>query len=409
MIEIREGTKADTDAAVEFLMRMHNPKFKKWFEVMADGTHPNIDISNFIIAYDTDKNKIAASIIYQPWNYSYGGIILKGVRLEEAFCDPEYEKRKLIKNILDKIAGLATDKGCLFELVYGQDALYGLYNHFGYTFGIQGDMDGGYYYMTQNEETGDAFRIEEASDNDIPVAVKIYEKKYARNLLTTYIGCDELRHLESGYSGSGSYECKLYVIKSSEGNICGFFYTQTDIKYIFLMELDDSCSYHQIRPYLMEFYIRCGLAKIPLMLGASHPAHMVFSACFHNREMPEHGYVRVYDIPKFIMSIADVLNKRLSDSPYAHFTGMFTMAMHNHDDVYKIDFLKGKLTNVSCANIHSGEVNIERDRFIRLLFGRVSSEEINDEPYIYGFENEDYRNIYKILFPKMYSHIISLN
>jgi GNAT superfamily N-acetyltransferase len=90
----------------------------------------SIDISNFIIAKDTDNDKLIASIIYQPWNYSYGGNIMKGVRLENAFCETEYQNQGIGKKILNKIAQLSDAEDCLFELVYGENSLY---NHLGYT------------------------------------------------------------------------------------------------------------------------------------------------------------------------------------------------------------------------------------------------------------------------------------
>lgn len=159
----------------------------------------------------------------------------------------------------------------------------------------------------------------------------------------------------------------------------------------------------------MAHYKNHGLNLMPLLLGKTHPAYMVFKGFFQQESFSESGYVKIYNIPKFLMMISGVLNRRLACSPYAFLTRTFTMAMHNHDNVFRFEFVQGKLVDVSQVDYHTGEVNIERDRFIRLLFGRISPQEMEDENYIYAFYNNDYRNIFEVLFPKMQSHLISIN
>ena len=73
---------------------------------------------NFIIAKDTDNNKIVALTIYQPMNYSYCGSIVKGTRLEEVFCEPEYQNEGVLEKILDKIAELSDEKGRDFRNIF---------------------------------------------------------------------------------------------------------------------------------------------------------------------------------------------------------------------------------------------------------------------------------------------------
>ena len=402
MIIIREGIIADIPAVIEFLMRMHNQNKSTWFEILADGRHPSTDISNFILAQDTDNNKIAALTIYQTYNYSYCGNIIKGVRLEEFFCDPDYQNKGIMPKILNKIAELSEDKGYIFELVFV--GLYSFFDHLDYTFGIPCEGDG-YTYLIEDVEAGHDFRIETATNDDIPAIAKMYEKMYTRNLLTTAIGYKEIDYIKNVYNGSVSYTSEFYVIKSSSG-ICGFFLTQLNEKNIYMMELNDNCSYYQIRPYLIEFYKKHGLNKIPFMLGKVHPVYTVFKGYYHQKSLPEFGFVKVRNIPNFLLSISQTLNERLVNSPYSHLSKSFVVAMRNKGEAYKLVFEHGKLTDVSPVKQDFGQVYIERDRFIKLLFGRVP---VAEEAFMYSFENEDYRNIFEILFPQMPSYVISLN
>ena len=236
MIRICEGTKTDIPAIVEFLMRLHAQNKTDWFEVMADGRHPNNDVSNFIMAKNTDNDKIVALTIYQPMNYSYCGTIIKGVRLEEVFCEPEYQNEGVLEKILNKIAELSDEKGSLLELVFV--GMYSFFDRLGYTFGIPCEGEG-YTYIADSEKTKDEFSIEEASDDDIPIITKLHEKAFTRNLLTTALGCDEIYYIKNLYNVSAPYPSKFYVIKSVAGKICGFFLTQLKVKHIYMMELDE--------------------------------------------------------------------------------------------------------------------------------------------------------------------------
>ncbi|MCL2084086.1 MAG: hypothetical protein FWH06_02370, partial [Oscillospiraceae bacterium] len=212
MLEICVGTKTDIPEAVDFLMRMHNPAKKKWFEVMADGRHPSTDITNFIIAKDTKNDKIVALIIYQPWNYSYCSNILRGVRLEEVFCEWEYQNQGVLERILEKIAQLSNEKGSLFELVFV--GMNGFFNQLGYTFGIPCEGEG-YTFMVESVDVGKEYSIVEASDSDIPLIVELLEETKKRNLLTTAIGCKEIDYMKNIYSENMTYPSYFYVIKTS--------------------------------------------------------------------------------------------------------------------------------------------------------------------------------------------------
>lgn len=242
MLEIKKGTSSDIPAAIEFLMQMHSSVKQSWFQVMMDGTHPTTDITDFIIAADPHGN-IAALVICQPYHYSYDGCIFKGIRLEEFFCVRAHNNRETVLKILDKVKECAEETGAFIENAYGQDALYGKYDFFGYTFGLPVEMDG-YTFMIQDEEAGSDFTIEEANDDDIPKMAELYKQTHKRNLVTTVIDCDEISYIKNIYGKLGLYDCKFFVVKSSSDNVCGFFLTQTSDMYMFMLELDDSCSFH---------------------------------------------------------------------------------------------------------------------------------------------------------------------
>jgi len=399
-IVIREATAKDIPTVVDFYMRMDHPGQKDWIEIMMDGRHPYVDAANFIVAEDMTNGKLVASIIYMPWTFSYCGCMVEAVRLEEVFCEPAYQNQGIAKAILQRIADISVQRGYLFECVYGTNAVY---PRLGYTYGLPNEEEG-YSYIIKEEAVDDEFYIEEASDDDISAIAKLYETNYTRNLLTTYIGSKELYYMKNVY-----VEGNFYLIKAADGRICGFFHTQLPEKRIYMMELDETVSYFQIRPYLTDFYRQLGLDRIHIKLGKTHPVYTVFKGFYHQKLLSELGFVKVRDLPKMLMAISGILSGRMAQSSYAYYTGTFTMAMHNKNEAYRFDWKDGTLLSVTPVEQEHGEIDIERDRFIKLLFGRVSPEDMQEAFSMFYFQNSDLRNIIEILFPQMQSHVVSIN
>jgi len=403
-IIVRAAAAQDIPAVVDLLMNLHNPhnkaRIKNWLTLMMDGRHPHIDAANFIVAQDTNSGRLAASVTYMPWTYSYGGSRVKAVRLEEVYCAPEYRGCGIIRRIAERIEEITAQEGYLFACVYGKNALY---PHLGFTHALPNEEEG-YCYVIEKEEAGKELRIAKADDDDLPAIVKLYEANYTRNLLTTAIGPTELNYMKNIY-----VEGEFYVVKRPDESICSFFHTQLKDRRIYMMELDGSVSYHQFRPYLLAFYKKHGLGELHLKLGKTHPSYMVFDGLYHKKLPSELGFVKVSDIPRFLLGIADVLQGRLAASPYAHFTGAFTLATHNREEAYRLSFRDGRLTQVNPVLQEYGEVDIERGRLTRLLFGRVAPQEMDEEFSMYCFQNSDFRSLIGILFPQMQSHVVSIH
>src|SRR5207249_8084435 len=78
------------------------------------------------------------------------------------------------------------------------------------------------------------------------------------------------------------------------------------------------------------------LSEVGLYLGTTHPVHEVLGDDLDRAKEPPYAwYVRVKDLPAFLMHIAPALEKRLAASPVAGYTG----------DI-KLDFYRGGLCMV---------------------------------------------------------------
>jgi hypothetical protein len=176
-----------------------------------------------------------------------------------------------------------------------------------------------------------------------------------------------------------------------------------------MMELNATVSYFQLRSTLIRFYQERGFDTILIKLGETHPAYSVFGGFHKKKLLSELGFVKVRNIPRFLIGISGVLSDRLQNSPYAHYSGSFVLAVHNKNEAYRLTFEDGNLINVLPVEQEHGEVDIERDRVIQLLFGRISPEDMEREYSMFYFRNYDLRKLFEILFPKQQSHVVSIN
>src|SRR5262249_15723362 len=77
------------------------------------------------------------------------------------------------------------------------------------------------------------------------------------------------------------------------------------------------------------------LRNLSLYIGTTHPVHEVLSDEFDGSSFAYAWYVRVKDLPAFLMHIAPALEKRLATSPVGGHTGEI-----------KLDFYRGGLRMV---------------------------------------------------------------
>ena len=143
------------------------------------------------------------------------------------------------------------------------------------------------------------------------------------------------------------------------------------------------------------------LSEIALYLGSSHPIYEVLGKELqHNMEPPYAWYVRVKDLPAFLLHISPALEKRLATSPVVGYTGDIMLDFYRGG--LRLVFEKGCLTGAEPwmvppygSNASGGFPPLV---FLQLLFGHRSIEALR---HIFPdvWVSEEARPILKALFP----------
>jgi hypothetical protein len=143
------------------------------------------------------------------------------------------------------------------------------------------------------------------------------------------------------------------------------------------------------------------LSEIRFYLGTTHPVHEVLGAELDRaREPPYAWYVRVKDLPAFLMHIAPALEKRLTSSPVVGHTGEIRLDFYRGG--LRMVFEQGRLKGaehwrVPVYGSHASG-GFPPLVFLQLLFGHRSIEALR-QAFPDVWVSDEARPVLKALFP----------
>jgi hypothetical protein len=141
--------------------------------------------------------------------------------------------------------------------------------------------------------------------------------------------------------------------------------------------------------------------------GREHPAFDAIPELVQKSRLPYGWYIRVADVPRFLLHIASVLEARLARSTMAGHTG--EIKINEYRGGFKMIWDKGKLVAVEPWQHVIGERDDNAGFpplvFLQLLFGRASIMELRTF-YPDVWANDEATVLLEALFPKAYSCVI---
>jgi hypothetical protein len=185
-------------------------------------------------------------------------------------------------------------------------------------------------------------------------------------------------------------------------------------------ELKSGISYLEVTPSLFRYLENIGLQYAQekdeiefrgyyLEFGAEHPVYDAFPERMPRINPPYAWYIRVPDLVDFLTHIRPVLENRLAQSLAVGFTGSFKLNFYRSG--VKMKFESGKITAVEKylpENHMDGDVLFPDMKFLHVLLGYKSFEELKDSVPDCGTRNDHGRALVKVLFPKRNSHVVPL-
>lgn len=185
-------------------------------------------------------------------------------------------------------------------------------------------------------------------------------------------------------------------------------------------ELKPGASYLDITPSLLRYLEKTGLHYAEekdeiefqgynLELGAEHPVYDALPERMPRTNPPYTWYIRIPDLVEFLTHIRPVLEKRLAQSIAVGYSGLFKLNFYRSG--VKMEFEGGKITAVDeylPENHMDGDVLFPDMKFLQVLVGYRSFDELSASLPDCGARNDHGRALVKVLFPKKFSHVLPL-
>jgi hypothetical protein len=193
---------------------------------------------------------------------------------------------------------------------------------------------------------------------------------------------------------------------------------------LFLYELAEGVSWLDVTPSVIRYMGKTGEAYAKekedkeyqsffLNLGEEHPAFEVIPYMLPREHPPYAWYLRVADIPDFLLHISPVLEERIARSYIAGHSGDLWLSFYTEG--VKMAFENGKIKSVELwekPDTEEEAMAVFPDlTFLQLLFGYRSFDELKysyADCYDHARRNQETIVVLRVLFPKKASNVWGL-
>jgi hypothetical protein len=333
---------------------------------------------------------------------------------------PEFRRRGLVRSQFDVLHRWSQERG---EMVQAITGIPYYYRQFGYEMAL--DLGGGRIgYQAQIPDLAegqvDPYQIRPAVEADLPFISRLYDLGCQRSPLSCVWSPELWRYELLGKRPENVNRLVLHVIEDASGKAVGFLahsMNMWSLGYaINEFEIIPGASWLEITPTVIRFIWKLGQATAAqyqrtcsgfyFWLGEDHPCYAPLAPRLPVKRNPYAWYVRVPDLPAFLLHIAPALEKRLAESPCQGYTGEIKISFYRHG--LSMTFTKGRLVAAETLSPDRlGEVSAAFPdlTFLLLVFGRRNLAEIQ-----YAFPDcwvgeDNARPILDALFPRRPSNL----
>ncbi len=426
---LRRSTSADADALSDFCGEIHSSEpgqreeqVYAWTRDLLTRPHPRFRPDDFTVVEEAATGRIISTmnLISQTWTYE--GIPFGVGRPELVGTLPEYRNRGLVRVQFEEIHRWSDDRG---ELVQGITGIPYYYRLFGYEMAI--DLDGwagGYEVNIPQLAPGETepCTFRPATEADLPFIAATYGEGCERGPVAC-VRDEAIWRYE--LMGRSPLITQPLIIIEKESQPIGFLRYRPDPgrrgAIISLYELKRGVSWLEITPAVMRYAWKIGkeisqrtgkpCTGFVFYLGESHPVYDLFRERLPERPRSYAWYVRVPDLPRFLMHIAPALEKRLAESPAVGYSGEKCLSFYRTG--LHLAFERGKLTGVHPwkpqARDLEGDIAFPGLTFLQLLFGYRSVEELHSAFPDCVWGTNETRALFECLFPKRSSQVVCLS
>jgi hypothetical protein len=418
---LRRSVPADADALAEFNSRIHGDEtVGVWTRDLLLKPHPTFHSDDFTIVEDTNTGKIVSSLNLISQTWTYAGIPFGVGRPELVGTDEAYRYRGLVRQQMEVVHEWSRQRG---ELVQAITGIPYYYRQFGYEMtltlgGQRAGAEGTLPKLKEGEQEPYLFRA--AQESDLPLIREMYARSSERALVSVDLDDTCWRYEMNGKSPDNCNGRRVLIVASAAGEPVGVVMTPVilwDNRYFtaLFFEIKDGTPWQAPTASLLRYLQAEGLkiasekskqlTHVALNLGNEHPAYQVCEGWLPVQRPSYAYYMRVPDLPTFLMRIAPALEQNLSRSVMAGYSGELKISFYRTGIIMK--FESGKLCEVT-----SWKPGVNEDvsasfpdlTFLHLVFGYRT---LDDLRHIFAdcWTSDEARPLLYALFPKKESHV----
>jgi GNAT superfamily N-acetyltransferase len=388
---------------------------------LMNGDYPLMGPNDFGVIEDTSKegNPVVACTSLWKHTWTYEGIPFSVGRPEMVATDPAYRNRGLIRALFEMVHERSEAEGDLVQAITGIPYFY---RQFGYEYALElEDRRATPISLIPKAKEGESepFTLREATGEDIPEIAALYNRRRASSIVSESIIRKQWlyeieiwkEHPELGHAFN------FQMIVDAAGQTVGFVATDARRRSnglgVWLLEFVQGVNVQTAMPSVLRALHTYGLhmelarpdvpplSEIGLYIGTTHPVHEVLGDDLDRAKEPPYAwYVRVKDLPAFLMHIAPALEKRLATSPVVGHTGEIQLDFYRGG--LRMVFEQGRLAAAEHWRVPLYDSNASGGFpppvFLQVLFGHRSIEALR-QAFPDVWVSDEARPVLKALFP----------
>ena len=428
---LRRSRAEDAEALADFNAKVHSdegpdkPDGRVWawtHDLMAK-PHPTFRTSDFTIVEDLSKGQIVSVMNLIPQTWTYASIPFKVGRPELVGTLPEYRNRGFVRRQFDIIHQWSAQQGHIVQAITGIPYYYRL---FGYemAMNLHGGRAGFPTHIPRLKEgESEPYNLRPAIEADIPFLSELYTSGCQRSLVSCMRDDEVWKDELTGKNEKNHMRQVICIIETNTAERVGFlthpFFTWGDAMAVLSYEIAPGFTWKEVTPsvirYLENIYNHYDpehgkkkpFGAFGFWLGEDHPVYHVIPDSLPRIRKPYAWYLRLTHVPDFLRLITPVLEKRLSESVIAKYTGEVKLTFYR--DGVRMVFDKGSLVTIEAWNPtplgHSGDAAFPPHTFLQLLFGYRNLDMLKASFVDCWTDRDEVHVLLNALFPRLPSDV----
>jgi len=408
-----------------------NAHYLRQIRRLMNGDYPLMGPEDFGIIEDTSRegNPVVASTCLWKHTWTYEGIPFGVGRPEAVATHPAYRHRGLIRALFEMVHARSEAEGDLVQAITG---IAYFYRQFGYEYALELEDRRATPLVLipkAQEDEPERYALREATAHDIPVMEELYKRRQKHSIVSelptrqqwlyeieTWKQHPELRHTFT-----------FLRIVDAEDKTVGFVacdaYRRGRAMGVWLLEFVEGVNMQRALPSVLRALSAYGLGIKPILpeteafqeisfsLGTTHPVHdLLGEALDHPREPPYAWYIRVKNLPAFLLHIAPALEQRLATSSVAGLSQEIKLNFYRGG--LRMVFERGRLVGAEDwqTSVYASPVDgaFPPLVFLQVLFGHRNIEALR-QIFPDVWVSEEARPVLRALFPTRPSFVFGWN